>query len=156
MPDPAFVQKQVELLFKQWEFYENLTWRIPTMVITVNGGLLALYKLGQSHATAWIPFAMLFVGLITLVNAYRLHRANRLAKQILLELRVRFYDKHGVEGVVHTTRQMKWSPFTKGSSRTLTVWLLIVWGVFLLIASGFCFSQTKPDTSKTTIVEQRN
>jgi hypothetical protein len=136
MADKDYVKMQAELIFRQWEFYQHLTWQVPTAAITMNGAVFALSKLLESSPLC-LGLAWMLTGLLTVALAHRLHRASELSKVLLHELQEKFDKPYGVEGVVRMTDQMSWSCCTRISSRSLVCWVLFLWGMFLIVLALF-------------------
>lgn len=132
--DKDYIHQQADSLFQQWQFYENLTWRIPTMAVTVNGGLLAALKLlgqGSSPITGAVLYCI--IGALNLLYGYRLYRSSKLARRLLRELQEKFDGVFGVRGVVRSTRDMNWPFWARYSSRLLMAHAFNLWGLTLVM-----------------------
>ena len=115
------------------------------MTVTVNAGFFVLIGV-VFKAQMWDTFKpvcgvlMCAIGALTILYGYRLYRASRLAQKIICELRDRFDDARGVEGVVRTTRDLKSElpKFGRFSSRNAMAYAFVIWGAFEAVAGLVC------------------
>jgi hypothetical protein len=142
-----YIIHQANNLFKQWEFYNNLTWRIPTMIVTVNAAIIIALRFitfDKTHSV-FEPILYIIVGFITWIYAYRLYRATRLAQELLREIQVNFDNNFGVKNVIRRTANIRNWPWWasnkywgKGSSRIRMSIVFLIWGLLLITWGIIC------------------
>lgn len=128
----AYIVAQADSLFRQWEFYENLTWRIPTLVLSANGALF--YVLEKSKGD-YASVAFFIVGAVNVLFGHRLYRSSRMAIHLLDQLTTRFDNKYGLRDVVRSTGALEWASWSRPGSRLLLARAFELWGLGLVLWS---------------------
>ena len=137
-----YIREQAKTIYQQWEFFQSLTWRIPTTIVSLNVALILLLRLGSDNLKLIdMPLLCLFVGLFNIVNAHRLYRALAIANLLMAQLVNNFDKEYGIEvkrlnNTGTFCGDLKWL-----SSRQFTYLFLGAVGLVWIAASLIGFSE---------------